>query len=73
MRKNEQEQMAALKLRVFARKHGKRITEESAWDAISEIQSDLTASGIKCHPMSAKTVLQIARIELRANGETHLI
>lgn len=73
MRRSEQEQMAALTLRVHARKTVQPITESMAWDAIAEMQTDLAAADIKVHPMSARTVLQIARIELRANGETHLI
>lgn len=65
MTKRETIERAALRLRVFARKHNRPVTENMAWDAIAEVGSD--------YPVSAKDVLRVARRQLRGDDERHLI
>jgi hypothetical protein len=72
MTAEDMNKMAALKLRVRARRESRPVDADMAWDAIAVTQTELEAAGIALKPMAATAVLQIARIELRANGEPHL-
>jgi len=63
MTKTQKIAAAATTLRVIARRTGRPVSEDMAWDAISA----LGFSGL-----NGRDVLRVARRELRAIGEGHL-
>ena len=67
MTKTEAVETAALHLRVMARRSGKAVTVDMAWDSIAQL------GNLGKITLSAQEVLRVARRELRANQEFHLV